>query len=99
MSITVEGILPDPMGLPMTSTPIRVVTINSEHTPFGSEATKVTDKTTGAYSFILQEGQYLIDIKQDDEFTEGTEVLIDGTLTGSIDLATLIANHKVQEQE
>ena len=94
MTITVTGVLPDPMGNPMKGTTIRVTTIASEVRTPGSFGKEVTDRD-GNYNFSLEEGTYRIQIQQDDEYTKGNEVLIESTLTGSIELSALIANHKV----
>lgn len=94
MTVLVTGVLPDPMGQPLDKATIRVTTIHSEFTPPGSEAEQVTGKD-GAYSFSLEEGIYRIDLNQDEEFTEGKEVTIDASLTGSIELPALLANYGI----
>lgn len=96
MTILVTGVLPDPMGNPMRDAIIRVTTLESDYTPPGSEASQTVSRD-GNYSFSLEEGSYRIEIHQDDEYTEDMNVLVSSSLTGSIGLPQLIADHKLPE--
>lgn len=96
MTITVAGILPDPMGNPMEDAIVRVTTLESEYTPSGSVA-QIQLEDAGNYSFTLEEGSYRIDIHQYNRFTEGEDVLVDDSLTGSIELPDLMKNYQLQE--
>lgn len=96
MTITVTGVLPDPMGNPMKGAIIRVTTLESEFSATGSEASQTVSRD-GNYSFSLEEGTYRIEIFQDDEYTEGEDVLLPSGFTGSIELPKLIADYKITE--
>ncbi|CAL9956188.1 hypothetical protein VPHD292_0017 [Vibrio phage D292] len=96
MTIQVTGVLPDPMGNPMRDAIIRVTALESDYTPPGSEASQTVSRD-GNYSFSLEEGSYRIEIHQDDEYTEGTDVLVPSGLTGSFALPQLMADYKITE--
>lgn len=96
MTITVTGVLPDPMGKPMKDAIIRVTTLESEFTTTGSGASQTVSRD-GNYSFSLEEGTYRIEIFQDGEYTEGVDVLLPTSLTGSIELPKLTADYKITE--
>lgn len=93
MAVTVQGVLPDPMGNPIEKGIIRVTTIKSLVSPFGSEAEQKTSKT-GEYNFTLEVGIYMIELNQSDEFTKDTYVEVTEELTGSITLAELLGEHE-----
>lgn len=96
MTITVTGVLLDPIGNPMKGAIIRVTTVESEYFTTGSEASQTVSRD-GNYSFPMEEGSYRIDIHQDDEYSEGEDVLIPLALTGSISLPELMKNYRIQE--
>ena len=93
MTITVEGILPDPMGNPLIKAEIRVTTEESDVSPIGSEAIQKTTKL-GEYSFTLEDGIFFIEVCQDDEYTKEIYVQIPPELTGSITLPQLMGDYE-----
>jgi hypothetical protein len=91
--IQVTGTLTTPMGVTLPNEEIRITTVLSEFSTVGAEGTVITT-AGGTYDFTLEEGVYLCEIRQGDEYTEGVSVEIDENTTTPLSLAQLMYLHK-----
>ena len=88
MTITVAGILLDPLSQPMATTSVRVTTVRSDGAMPGTSGTVVTG-LDGSYSFSLETGEYLIEFLQVDEYTVACMVQIDGATLSPLEITEL----------
>lgn len=94
MSITVTGILFDPMNIPESNVDIRITSLSSEVTLLKSEAVTTTGDT-GQYSFTLVSGDFDIEANTTNEYKLAGSVRVTSGMSGTYTLPELLLNHTI----
>lgn len=93
MTIQVTGTLSDPTGDPLEGT-LRV-TAKDNNISLKGAYSNITIAADGLYDFNLEEGTYLVQLLQEDEFTSGSVIVVDGVTPTPITLGTLLKDHEL----
>lgn len=95
MAVQLSGTLLTPLGEACSAAHIRFTAITAEGTSnlVGNNATHITGYD-GGYTFSLQNGRYLLEIKYSDEYTESGVILVEESTPTPLTLLGLVQQTK-----